>query len=200
MINLDDSYEYIATALTDKGYCILPQILPETLTSALTERVTNLATEQFSTAGIGRNNTLHFNESIRNDETYWLTDDNNIDKQYLDWMKQLRIEINQRLYMGLFKFEAHYAHYRQGAFYKRHLDAFKGKSNRVLSILLYLNKDWQTADAGELLLYDDNNTLIETVLPTYGKVIIFLSDRFPHEVLKANRNRYSIAGWFHIRG
>ena len=200
MINLDDSYEYIATALTDKGYCILPQILPETLTSALTARVTNLATEQFSTAGIGRNNTLHFNESIRNDETYWLTDDNNIDKQYLDWMKQLRIEINQRLYMGLFKFEAHYAHYRQGAFYKRHLDAFKGKSNRVLSILLYLNKDWQTADAGELLLYDDNNTLIETVLPTYGKVIIFLSDRFPHEVLKANRNRYSIAGWFHIRG
>tara|TARA_B110001469_G_scaffold64338_1_gene61585 strand:- start:15 stop:617 length:603 start_codon:yes stop_codon:yes gene_type:complete len=200
MINLDDSYEYIATALTDKGYCILPQILPETLTSALTERVTNLATEQFSTAGIGRNNTLHFNESIRNDETYWLTDDNNIDKQYLDWMKQLRIEINQRLYMGLFKFEAHYAHYRQGAFYKRHLDAFKGKSNRVLSILLYLNKDWQTGDAGELLLYDDNNTLIETVLPTYGKVIIFLSDRFPHEVLKANRNRYSIAGWFHIRG
>jgi SM-20-related protein len=200
MINLDDSYEYIATALTDKGYCILPQILPETLTSALTARVTNLATEQFSTAGIGRNNTLHFNESIRNDETYWLTDDNNIDKQYLDWMKQLRIEINQRLYMGLFKFEAHYAHYRQGAFYKRHLDAFKGKSNRVLSILLYLNKDWQTGDAGELLLYDDNNTLIETVLPTYGKVIIFLSDRFPHEVLKANRNRYSIAGWFHIRG
>jgi SM-20-related protein len=199
-MNLDDTFEHIATALMDKGYCILPQVLPEAITLALTQRVTKLTDKQLSTAGIGRNDKHHLNTSIRNDETYWLTNENKIDKQYLDWMEQLRIEINQRLYMGLFKFEAHYAHYSEGAFYQRHLDAFKGKSNRVLSTLLYLNKEWQESDAGELLLYGDNDTIIETVIPSYGKVVVFLSDRFPHEVLKANRDRYSIAGWFYIRG
>ena len=201
MTSLDDTFDLIATALTDKGYCILPQSLPEELTSDLYRRVTKLTDEQFSAAGIGRNNALHLNKSIRNDETFWLSDENDIDKQYLDWMEQLRIEINKRLYMGLFKFEAHYAHYGEGAFYQRHLDAFKGKSNRVLTTLLYLNNEWQTSDGGELLLYNDNDdTILETVVPAYGKALIFLSDRFPHEVLTANRDRYSIAGWFHING
>ncbi|MDB2705783.1 2OG-Fe(II) oxygenase [Pseudomonadota bacterium] len=200
MINLDETFEYIATALTHKGYCILPQVLPEAITLSLAQRVITLTDEQFSAAGIGRNNKHHLNKSIRNDETYWLTDEDKFDKQYLDWMEQLRIEINQRLYMGLFKFEAHYAHYSEGAFYQRHLDAFKGKSNRVLSTLLYLNKEWQESDAGELILYDTEDTILETILPSYGKFVVFLSDRFPHEVIKANRDRYSIAGWFHIRG
>jgi SM-20-related protein len=39
-------------------------------------------------------------------------------------------------------------------------------------------------------------TPIERVLPNYGKIVIFISDQFPHEVLAAERDRYSIAGWF----
>jgi SM-20-related protein len=29
-------------------------------------------------------------------------------------------------------------------------------------------------------------------------VVIFLSERIPHEVLPATRDRYSIAGWFRV--
>lgn len=29
-------------------------------------------------------------------------------------------------------------------------------------------------------------------------MVVFLSEKFPHEVLKANRKRYSIAGWFRV--
>jgi SM-20-related protein len=36
------------------------------------------------------------------------------------------------------------------------------------------------------------------LLPTYGTLVVFLSDEFPHEVLKAHRDRYSIAGWFRV--
>jgi SM-20-related protein len=31
-----------------------------------------------------------------------------------------------------------------------------------------------------------------------GTLVVFLSDRFPHEVRQASRLRYSIAGWFRV--
>jgi SM-20-related protein len=194
-----DIYDQIADALVDKGYYIAPQLLPETMTAYLSHRVTELTTDDFQTAGIGRKQAFQLNQQIRSDETRWLTVDNGIDASYLDWMSNLRTELNQRLYMGLFKYEAHYAHYAPGAYYQRHVDAFKGQSNRVLTTLLYLNSDWQTANGGELVIYHpETEEVIEQILPEYGKFVVFLSDQFPHQVLKANRDRYSISGWFHI--
>jgi SM-20-related protein len=194
-----DIYDQIAEALADKGYYTAPQLLPETMTAALSQRVTQLDGEDFQTAGIGRKQAFQLNQQIRSDETRWLTVDNSIDATYLDWMSNLRTELNQRLYMGLFKYEAHYAHYAPGAYYQRHVDAFKGQSNRVLTTLLYLNPDWQTTHGGELVIYHpETEEVIEKILPEYGKFVVFLSEQFPHQVLRANRDRYSISGWFHI--
>lgn len=101
--------------------------------------------------------------------------------------------------MGLFDYEAHFAHYQPGAFYRRHLDAFRGRTNRVLTTLLYLNPDWQPGDGGELLLYPEQGEgVLERVSPRAGTLVIFLSARFPHEVLPAQADRYSIAGWFRV--
>ncbi len=198
-IVVSDIYDQIADALVDKGYYSAPQLLPETMTASLHQRVSLLNEDEFHTAGIGRQQVFQLNQQIRSDETRWLTVDNGTDASYLDWMSNLRIELNQRLYMGLFKYEAHYAHYAPGAYYQRHVDAFKGQSNRVLTTLLYLNPDWQTADGGELVIYHpETEEIIEQIFPEYGKFIVFLSDQFPHQVLRANRDRYSIAGWFHI--
>lgn len=194
-----DIYDQIADALAEKGYYISPELLPETMTASLHQRITQLNTDDFHTAGIGRQQAFQLNQQIRSDETRWLTVDNSVDGSYLDWMSNLRTELNQRLYMGLFKYEAHYAHYAPGAYYQRHVDAFKGESNRVLTTLLYLNPDWQTVDGGELLIYrPETDEIIENILPEYGKFIVFLSDQFPHQVLRTNRDRYSISGWFHI--
>ena len=38
------------------------------------------------------------------------------------------------------------------------------------------------------------------VVPLLGTVVTFLSEDFPHEVLPANRDRFSIAGWFRVNG
>ena len=35
------------------------------------------------------------------------------------------------------------------------------------------------------------NDHLETILPEYGKIVIFLSKVFPHEVLPVNKPRYS---------
>ena len=116
----------------------------------------------------------------------------------------MRLGINRRLFMGVCDYECHFAHYNIGAFYKKHVDAFSankktGQSNRVISTVLYLNETWQQENGGELVIYgEDGEQVVEKILPEFGKFIIFLSEKFPHEVLPATRARKSIAGWFRV--
>ncbi|AFI83873.1 proline hydroxylase [Methylophaga nitratireducenticrescens] len=194
-------FDLIADALTTHGYCILPQLLPPALTHDLYRRVARLDEHNdLSQAGIGREQQYQLNEKIRTDETRWLDPSNSIDQAYLTHMANFRLAMNQRLFLGLFDYESHYAHYPSGAFYKRHVDAFKGESNRVLTTVMYLNPFWQTRDGGQLQIYDINNdNLIVSVEPEMGTFVVFLSEQFPHEVLPSKRDRYSIAGWFRVQ-
>ena len=193
-------YDAIADALVEHGYCILPQFLAPELNTALYQRVLSLDEQAFQQAGVGRDTHFQLNQTIRRDHTYWLSDSHPIDMAYLEQMSAFRLAINQRLFMGLFDYESHYALYPPGAFYKKHVDAFKGQSSRILTTVLYLNPDWQDSDGGQLLLYrDDAETLIATVNPDFATFVVFLSERFPHEVVKSHRDRYSIAGWFRLQ-
>jgi len=53
-------------------------------------------------------------------------------------------------------------------------------------------------DAGELIIYDEADNEIERIAPKMGHFVIFLSERFPHEVTKTLAQRNSIAGWFRV--
>ncbi len=186
----------ICVALATTGYIILPQLLPAALTNALYKRIHTIA-PQFQTAGIGRQQQHQFNQTIRSDRTQWLQGEDAAERDYLKAMSQLQTAFNRQLFLGLSEYESHFAHYASGAFYQRHRDAFTGKSSRLVTTLLYLNTDWQDANGGELLIYPDTgDAALERVLPDYGKMVFFMSDHFPHEVLPANRDRYSISGWF----
>jgi Predicted proline hydroxylase len=44
----------------------------------------------------------------------------------------------------------------------------------------------------------DSEEVVEKVVPQMGTLAVFLSERFPHEVLPARADRYSIAGWFRV--
>ncbi|WP_438970166.1 2OG-Fe(II) oxygenase [Methylophaga sp.] len=192
-------YDLIADDIADQGYCVLPQLLAPELNMALHRRVTKLEPDAFQPAGIGRELEFQLQPSVRRDETRWLNDCDPTDAAYIAFMAEFRLAMNRRLFMGLFDYESHYAHYAPGAFYKRHVDAFKGQSNRVLTTVLYLNPEWQTNDGGQLLIYGaDSDQVIQTVDPNFGTFVIFLSEQFPHEVVKALRDRYSIAGWFRL--
>jgi SM-20-related protein len=71
----------------------------------------------------------------------------------------------------------------------------------VLSLVAYLNPDWQLADGGELLIYEDSSTdPVVVIQPLHGTVVLFLSEEVPHEVAPALCDRYSIAGWFRVNG
>ncbi len=187
---LTDWLEQIAPTFYQHGYVVLEQAIPADLCQDLYQDVQQQA---LTAAGVGRQGLHQLNQQIRRDHTAWLSHNNPVQQRYLQLMAQLQQDMNRRCFLGLIDFEAHYARYQQGDFYQKHLDAFVGRSNRVLSTVCYLNTVKQ---GGELLIYDEQEQLVSKIQPKAGTLVVFESCRFPHEVLAASETRYSIAGWF----
>ncbi|WP_127347184.1 2OG-Fe(II) oxygenase [Pseudidiomarina mangrovi] len=182
--------------LVQHGYVIVPNFLGADSSAQLYHYAQQLAHHDWQQAGIGRADQYTTNTTVRQDKIRWLSRDYNAEASYLAVMDELRLLINYELFMGLFDYECHLAHYPPGAFYRKHVDAFKGRSNRILTSVLYLNPDWQANDGGELVIYASDGSVLETVLPEAGKLVLFLSEKFVHEVLPGQRDRFSITGWF----
>lgn len=198
-VNNETLFSLITKDIEMQGYSIRPGALPEDLANSLFHHQQTIAKEEFKNAGIGRATNYLENEFVRTDTICWINEETQTGKQWLDWAASLQAFLNRRLFLGLFSFESHFAHYRKGDYYKRHYDAFKGETNRVLSIVAYLNSGWSNTDGGELVLYKNNADKEGVkVVPLLGTLVVFLSEEFPHEVLAANRDRYSIAGWYRI--
>jgi SM-20-related protein len=60
-------------------------------------------------------------------------------------------------------------------------------------MILYLNKNWQENDGGELEIELNEQTY--KISPTMGKCVFFKSNEIPHAVLTTQKNRLSITGW-----
>lgn len=196
---VNPDYAPLVDALADRGYVVLDHWLSPDLVNALREELQSLSDSALTPAAIGRGSVQHIESSIRRDRTRWLNGGSAPQQQFLTLLERLRLEINRTLFMGLFEVEAHYAWYPPGAFYARHYDAFAGgDSNRVLSCVFYLNNEWQAADGGELVICDRADRELCRVPPEAGRAVMFLSEQFPHEVLPARRDRYSIAAWYRV--
>ena len=194
-------FENIVDDLVTKGFSIQEHGLPDFITQALLACQRSISEAEYQAAGIGRAENYQKAEKVRGDEICWITGSSSEGALWLSWCEAMQQYVNRSLFMGLFSFESHFACYEPGKFYKRHVDAFKGQGNRVLSLVAYLNDDWTSEDRGELVLYADESDLIGTrVLPMKGTFVVFLSEQFPHEVLPAARCRHSVAGWFRVNG
>jgi SM-20-related protein len=209
----DDSdttlFARIAADLTRHGHSIRPASMPASLVDPLHAHVQSMNETQFRAAGIGRGENFVRSQFVRTDEICWIDGSSPAGEAWLQWAQKLRLYLNEKLLLGLFSFESHFSHYAPGDYYKRHRDAFKSDaldrraqpadSNRVLSLVLYLNPGWSARDGGELVLYKEDADVNGTkVTPLMGTLVIFLSEEFPHEVLPAARDRYAIAGWYRV--
>tara|TARA_B100001778_G_C18593570_1_gene633464 strand:- start:428 stop:1114 length:687 start_codon:yes stop_codon:yes gene_type:complete len=189
----------ITQDLAEKGWSVQPDYLSLLLSQHLQARLDDLeAADLLAEAGIGRHHANQIIPDIRRDKTYWLERHNEIDKAYLCLMENLRLCLNQNLFLGLFEYESHYAVYPENGFYKRHVDALKGEKNRIISTVCYLNEEWQPEYGGQLHLYKDMavKTPFHTIQPQARTLVVFLSEDIPHEVRTAIKTRRSIAGWF----
>ncbi len=158
---------------------------------------------EFRRAGVGRGADRELRSEVRTDRILWLEAGALSGAQRALWerLEGVRLAVNRRLFLGLHELEAHFAVYPAGAYYRKHLDQFRGMGRRQLSCVLYLNHGWQPADGGALRIYTDaaDTTAFVEILPLHGRLVTFLSARFLHEVLPARRERFSITGWFRTR-
>lgn len=186
---LDD----IVQAFYTDGLVVIQNAIPTELTNALFAEVSQRSDLQ--QAGVGRGGDSLLDQQIRRDKTVWLDGSTPAQQDYMSLLDQLQQRVNQRCFLGLTHYECHFAHYQAGDFYQKHLDAFVGRSNRRLTTVCYLN---DSPDGGQLRIYNEQDQWLADVAPQAGMLVVFESERFPHEVLPASADRYSIAGWFRI--
>ncbi|MDT8408889.1 MAG: 2OG-Fe(II) oxygenase [Wenzhouxiangellaceae bacterium] len=200
-LDIDRWLEAAATALTQQGWFCDPTAVPPALTLGLRADLDELLeSDLLRRAGIGRENDYQLDRNTRADRIFWLDRSRPLHADFLAEAEKLRLALNRRLFLALFEFEAHLALYPPGAFYRRHYDSFRGSSNRMISLVLYLNQHWRPGDGGELVLYSDDQRAepMARIEPRAGTVVLFLSEEIPHEVLPTGVERASVSGWYRL--
>ncbi len=193
-----DALKSATAALATDGWCVLPDLLSVLQTRALADECAAMHDARLlrpARTGAGRAASL-----LRGDSTHWFpTVAMSVPQQaFADHVDALRVVLSRALMLGLVDCESHYAVYRPGAGYARHLDCLRDDDARVLSAVFYLNDAWQEADGGALRLYLADGSHRD-VYPHAGRLLLFLSAQFEHEVLPATRERMSVACWMRQR-
>ena len=151
--------------------------------------------DSFTKAGIGAAGDNIIRHDIRGDYTYWLdrARDNELHPFWSLVDETIHI-FNRYCYLSLSGSEFHFATYPPGAKYEKHLDQFDNRGNRMITVVIYLNKGWKKGDGGELEIFLKTG---ETVIvePVEARCVLFKSAEVPHRVLESHKNRYSLTGW-----
>ncbi|WP_424961206.1 2OG-Fe(II) oxygenase [Ekhidna sp.] len=181
--------------LSLNDFVVIDDFLPEDLYKRVRSFLLHkLEVDEFDRAGIGSSNKNLKDTSIRGDFTYWLDKDRDKDLslafEIIDETKNI---LNRFCFLSLSGYEFHLAYYPEGTYYKKHLDQFQERSNRMVSVIIYLNEDWKKGDGGELKIFKEDGELI--VDPVAGRCVMFKSADVPHEVMQTNLGRYSLTGW-----
>jgi len=193
--------EAIAEQVAQDGLAVVPGFIDPARAQRLRVAARGLhEAGGFRAAGVGRGRSFRVRPEVRCDEVCWLEPGRHGEDvtAWLARMEGLRLAFNARLFLGLFGYEAHFSAYSPGAFYRTHVDRFADAPLRTLSAVLYLNHAWKVHDGGALRIYqgEAGRRPWLDVIPEAGTLVVFLSDRFPHEVLPARRRRWSLTGWF----
>lgn len=196
---MNDDYRDIIRLLNQQGWVVSDTVVPaEWRASLLAQAQEWWETGLFSGGEIGRSDADARQPAIRGDAICWVPPDSDLAAHpFFAWMARFRQVLNQDYGMGLRSQEFHFARYDQGAGYKKHIDQHRGTDHRKVSIVLYLNADWETRNGGELCLYDpyQPDTEIQRFAPIGGRLAVFVSGVMPHQVMPAMAPRWSLTGW-----
>ena len=191
----------IINDLSKNGYAICDAFLPAKIITTLA----NKARKRYLSGAMAAAKTGQQakNTSMRGDSIFWLDENSRKPsvQAYFSKMQLIKNALNQHLFMNVQELETHLAVYPIGSVYQKHLDQFsqgEGVQARQLSSVLYLNNHWLVVDGGALRLHLNENEFLD-ISPTAGKLVLFLSSQFWHEVLPATRPRISLTGWFRTR-
>uniref|UniRef100_UPI0040481C25 2OG-Fe(II) oxygenase n=1 Tax=Algoriphagus sp. TaxID=1872435 RepID=UPI0040481C25 len=198
---MEDLLDHISQEIYHNSYVVVDDFVDEGFRKALLKEQIDLLNQgQFTKAAIGKGDQRQVRTEIRSDEVLWMDSTALSPLQAIFWEKVAEVQqvLNRRCFLGLKSFEGHFARYPIGSFYKRHLDQFHAVPHRLVTLILYLNESWTESDGGQLRMYfpqEDGSERVEDVLPLGGRLVVFLSEEIPHEVLPTRKERISITGW-----
>ena len=190
---LDD----LARILIDDGHAVADDFLDAAATAELAGcAAARHERGEFRPARIGA---AQLRPDIRGDSICWLGEPLwPAERAVLERIENLRLALNRAAFLGLFDFEAHYARYPPGAGYAPHVDQPHGAAQRRVSLVLYLNHEWQPAAGGELCLHGADG-MDQRIEPRGGRLVAFMTAGREHAVLPATRIRWSLTGWLRSR-
>lgn len=210
----DSLADTLISALVEHEYCVVDQFLPATLVTELRDiALAQQAHGHMHQAGTSQSAVT--NTLLRGDQIAWLENDDPQPavQQYLSLLNEVQQTVNRQLMMGLNSFETHFAVYPANSCgYATHIDQFRqhrtqpAPGARTLTSIIYLNDPWPEYAGGALRLYLDAHSETPApearhidIAPIGGRLVLFLSARFWHEVLPASLPRVSVTGWFKTR-
>lgn len=191
----EDKFIKWVDELAEKDYVMIDNFLSRELYQKLHAFFKRKEEErEFEKAALGDVFSRQVVSEIRSDFTYWIDREKDSEiNVFFELLEELIQNLNRYCYLSLSGYEFHFAHYPKASFYKKHLDQFQGRNNRLISLIIYMNNSWQPGDGGELKIYrEDDDVLVE---PIANRCIMFKSDVVEHEVLPTNVSRYSLTGW-----
>ncbi len=196
------AFDQIMNDLSQDGHSVSDGFLDQSQVTALAS-VARAHQEQGRLVQARTGKARTENESLRGDSIGWL-DERSTDVPVLDCLavfETLRRALNEHLFLNVHEIESHFAIYPPGAIYQRHLDQFAtGPQARQVSLVLYLNESWLESNGGALRLHlDDSTERHLDISPIGGRLVLFESSTFWHEVLPSDRERMSLTGWFRSR-
>lgn len=188
-------------AIFEQGFQIIDNFLNPVDCNALLATIMALyEADELCSAKVGNQQNTALDLRVRRDKILWLDEQSADDalKAYFAAIKAIQSTLNQAFFLGLRDFEAHFAVYNPGSFYKKHVDQFVTTQERKISCVYYLNPQWRSEFGGELVLYDKDDNLLTKIDPIGNRLVCFRSE-LPHEVLTTHETRFSIAGWLKTR-
>lgn len=191
----DEQWLFWMDRLAEDDYVIVDDFISDELYNDIMGFFRKMEeSDKLKKAGIGAQQDFQVKAEIRGDFIYWL--DENRDKElapFFELAGELTDSLKRFCYLSLSGSEFHIAKYPAGTYYHRHLDQFSERTNRQITVLIYLNEHWKKGDGGELVIYKEGGEI--TVEPIAKRLLLFKSDIIEHEVLTTNVPRYSLTGW-----
>lgn len=180
--------------LSSSNYVVIDRFLnPDTYSDVRSCFLANLSS--FTKAGIGALNKNTINHDIRGDHTYWLDSKRDATlNSFWSLIDETMLVFNRYCFLSLSGHEFHFANYPPGTKYEKHVDQFDNRGNRMITLVIYLNKDWKKGDGGELEIFlkDGESVIID---PVESRCVMFKSAEVPHCVKESLKDRYSLTGW-----
>ena len=133
--NSEDKYIGWLDRLAEDDFVVIDDfITPDLYAQIFRFFQQRLDEDDLAKAGIGALGDHMIDKKIRGDYVYWLDEQRDSELEvFYRQLHELIEQIKRLCFLGISDVECHLAYYPTGTFYKKHVDQFKERSNRIIS-------------------------------------------------------------------